>query len=128
MSAAGEMSPHSAVSPEGSSSPSAAKAADSKDHRTRRSSAAPAEPSIAAAALIEVAMRRMQCPLSHQLLSEPVVASDGNTYERAALEAWLEAGNTTSPVTEQPLTSTTWYPNAMLKQLLQDVMLQGRDS
>lgn len=51
------------------------------------------------------------------------MASDGFTYERAALEAWLANGNAASPVTGAALEPAAVYHNTTLKQLLHDVML-----
>ena len=56
---------------------------------------------IAAAEGSEVA-ERLVCPLTKELLGEPVKLSDGYTYERAAIESWLEK-NDTSPMTGQLL-------------------------
>jgi hypothetical protein len=45
------------------------------------------------------------CPITQQLMEHPVVAADGHTYERAALEAWLrsERARGRSPLTNMPL-------------------------
>ena len=42
------------------------------------------------------------CPITHDLLREPVCASDGQTYERAAIEKWLRSKNI-SPMTGEEL-------------------------
>jgi hypothetical protein len=31
----------------------------------------------------------LSCPISLELMTDPVVADDGNTYQRAAIEAWV---------------------------------------
>ena len=51
-------------------------------------------------------------------MMDPVVAADGNSYERAALEAWFAAGNTVSPSTGAPLSHKTLLPNWALKCLI----------
>ena len=43
----------------------------------------------------------MTCQLQ-VMMRQPVIAADGYSYERAALEAWL-LQHSTSPVTGQPL-------------------------
>lgn len=45
---------------------------------------------------------------------DPVIAADGHTYERSALEAWLQH-NHTSPVTKAPLRHTRLLPNVVIK-------------
>ncbi|DBB14921.1 TPA: hypothetical protein ACH3X3_004518 [Trebouxia sp. C0006] len=44
----------------------------------------------------------MSCPISQVGFEDSVVAADGDTYERIALEQWLQT-QTTSPVTRQLL-------------------------
>lgn len=50
------------------------------------------------------------CPITLVLLEEAVVASDGHTYSRAAIEDWLEQ-NRTSPLTGEELSSLVLTPN-----------------
>jgi hypothetical protein len=51
------------------------------------------------------------------LMLDPVVASDGFTYERQSIEQWME-GNNTSPTTREPLDNKSLIPNhAMRKQI-----------
>ena len=62
------------------------------------------------------------CPITGGLLSDPVVCSDGHTYERVAFEAWIAEHpppGTCSPVTNEPLRSTDAYPNIALRRLAQ---------
>lgn len=40
------------------------------------------------------------CKITHQIMFDPVVAEDGYTYERAAIEEWL-INNHTSPMTKE---------------------------
>ena len=54
------------------------------------------------------------CPMSHAIMDDPVVAADGHTYEKAAMERVLQAhrdsgaqGNPRSPMTNAPLAHTT---------------------
>ena len=51
-------------------------------------------------------------------MSEPVTLSDGFTCERAAIEKWINAGNTTSPVTNETLSHTHFFPNQALKNMI----------
>ncbi|KAL7543699.1 hypothetical protein ACHAWF_007445 [Thalassiosira exigua] len=43
--------------------------------------------------------RELVCPITQDLLRDPVVAEDGHTYERSSLEIWFGMGRTRSPVT-----------------------------
>ena len=39
------------------------------------------------------------CPISQEVMQAPVLAEDGNLYDRATLEQWFATGATTSPLT-----------------------------
>ncbi|CAF1652218.1 unnamed protein product, partial [Adineta ricciae] len=54
------------------------------------------------------------CPITHELMNDPVIDPDGNSYERTAIEAWLSSHGT-SPITRAPLTVTDLRPNRALK-------------
>ena len=43
------------------------------------------------------------CPITHSLMKDPVQDTEGNSFERSAIEAWLR-GNPTSPITRTPMT------------------------
>ena len=51
------------------------------------------------------------CPISQHIMTDPVVAADGYTYERAAILAWLRAGHTASPISNRPLAHPGLTPN-----------------
>ena len=40
------------------------------------------------------------------------------TYERESIERWLNAGNTTSPVTNNALTNTTLAPSQITRNMI----------
>ena len=48
---------------------------------------------------------------------EPVIAADGHTYEKAAIEAWLQQ-HTMSPVTGDFLAHTRIVPNVLIKSAI----------
>lgn len=62
------------------------------------------------------------CPISRELMREPVTASDGHVYERASIERWIKEktkGNKTVPVrspkTGEPLESIKLIPAHMVR-------------
>lgn len=59
-----------------------------------------------------------RCPISLELMKDPVIVSTGQTYERSCIEKWLEAGHETCPKTQQALTSTALTPNYVLRSLI----------
>ena len=48
---------------------------------------------------------------------EPVIAADGHTYERSAIQHWLQ-GSSLSPVTGDKLPHTRLVPNVLVKSAL----------
>ncbi len=56
---------------------------------------------------------------------DPVVAADGESYERGAMEAWLAQRGAVSPATGRPLPSRHLMPNHSLRNLLQSLSLSG---
>ena len=58
------------------------------------------------------------CPITHELLQDPVVLCDGHTYERKAIERWLKGGKRTSPMTGAVLASTALTPNFTLRSMI----------
>ncbi|KAL7175142.1 hypothetical protein ACSBR2_028862 [Camellia fascicularis] len=59
------------------------------------------------------------CPITGQFFSDPVTLETGQTYERKAIQEWMKRGNTTCPITRQPLcTNTLPKTNYVLKRLI----------
>lgn len=85
--------------------------------RGRRSPAPPAAPLDLAGVQIPYHFR---CPISLELMRDPVTVGTGQTYDRASIESWLEMGNATCPVTRVALTDFTLIPNHTLRRLIQD--------
>ena len=43
------------------------------------------------------------CPITSQVFDDPVTLETGQTYERRAIQEWLDRGNATCPITRQRL-------------------------
>ncbi|XP_022925177.1 U-box domain-containing protein 16-like [Cucurbita moschata] len=59
-----------------------------------------------------------RCPISLDLMHDPVVVATGHTYDRAAITLWIESGHNTCPKTGQTLAHTDLIPNRALKNLI----------
>ena len=59
----------------------------------------------------------LQCPISLDLMLDPVVASDGHTYDRSNIEQWLE-DESSSPITREPLDSKHIFANRVVRTLV----------
>nr|CAB3484930.1 unnamed protein product [Digitaria exilis] len=60
----------------------------------------------------------LRCPISLQLMYDPVVIASGQTYERACIEKWFDSGNTTCPKTRTQLPQLSMTPNYCIKALI----------
>ncbi|XP_068435523.1 WD repeat, SAM and U-box domain-containing protein 1 isoform X3 [Clinocottus analis] len=58
------------------------------------------------------------CPITRELMREPVIAADGYSYEREAIDAWINTKNRSSPMTNLPLLTTLLTPNHTLKMAI----------
>ncbi|XP_051146577.1 U-box domain-containing protein 26-like [Andrographis paniculata] len=67
-----------------------------------------------------------RCPISLELMHDPVTVCTGQTYDRSSIESWVATGNTTCPVTRAPLTDFTLIPNHTLRRLIQDWCVANR--
>jgi len=70
-----------------------------------------------------------RCPITQELMLDPVVACDGHTYDRSAIEKWLrtpsetaEASIHTSPLTNLPLENDTLIANRSIRTLIQELV------
>lgn len=60
------------------------------------------------------------CPITHAIMMDPVVASDGVSYERKALEGWVnKLPHAISPLTREELLPQK-FPNKVLKRRIRD--------
>lgn len=57
------------------------------------------------------------CPITGELMVDPVTTSDGHTFERVAIERWL-VGHDTSPMTGSKLEHKQLAPAIALRQLI----------
>ncbi|XP_076925554.1 U-box domain-containing protein 4-like [Bidens hawaiensis] len=58
------------------------------------------------------------CPLTLQLMFDPVIVSTGQTYERDSIQKWLDNGLLRCPVTRQTFSHTNLIPNYTVKGLI----------
>eukprot|EP01047_Picozoa_sp_COSAG01_P050771 COSAG01_NODE_5167_length_4438_cov_16.802720_4_plen_333_part_00 len=75
------------------------------------------------AALTEIP-RQFLCPITYEVMKEPVVCADGHTYEQEAIEEWLRHHDT-SPVTNAVLPMKQTFPNYSLRSAIRDFMARA---
>lgn len=67
---------------------------------------------------LPVPPEELRCPISLQLMYDPVIISSGQTYERICIEKWFGDGHYTCPKTQQHLDHRFLTPNYCVKGLV----------
>ncbi|RWW51801.1 hypothetical protein BHE74_00041818 [Ensete ventricosum] len=67
-----------------------------------------------------------RCPISLELMKDPVTLRTGITYDRQSIESWLETGSLICPVTNQALGGDELLPNHTIRRLIQDWCVANR--
>ncbi|OVA07962.1 Armadillo [Macleaya cordata] len=65
-----------------------------------------------------------KCPISLEIMSDPVILSSGHTFDRSSIQRWLDSGNRTCPITKQLLPQNpSLIPNHALRSLISNFTL-----
>ena len=84
--------------------------------------AATAAAATAAAAVSALAVpRSFACPITQEVMTDPVVTVDGHSFERAAIEEWFRR-RVSNPLTGLPLDSATLTPNHTLRGSIAELL------
>lgn len=67
-----------------------------------------------------------KCPISLDLMKDPVTLLSGITYDRESIEMWIEAGNRTCPITNRAFGSLEPVPNHMIRRMIQEWCVENR--
>ncbi|CAN4093299.1 unnamed protein product [Withania somnifera] len=59
-----------------------------------------------------------RCPLSKELMRDPVIVATGQTYDRPFIQKWFKAGNRTCPRTQVVLSHTILTPNHLIRETI----------
>ncbi|CAL4996523.1 unnamed protein product [Urochloa decumbens] len=60
-----------------------------------------------------------RCPITLEVMTDPVILPSGHTFERRSIQRWLDGGHLTCPVTNLPLPpSPPLIPNHALRRLI----------
>ena len=62
-------------------------------------------------------LNELLCPITHEVMVDPVMTADGHTYERAAIERVFEGVGVRSPVTGLVLSSRSLTPNVVVRSM-----------
>lgn len=67
----------------------------------------------------------LKCPITYELFRDPVIGSDGHTYERENITAWIQK-HSTSPITREPMDVSSLRSNYTVKKLVDDFVSSSR--
>lgn len=62
----------------------------------------------------------MVCPIYHTIMRDPVMAQDGHSYERNAIEHWFSTGKISSPLTGLAFITPRVYENIRLRHEIEE--------
>ncbi|KAI4317462.1 hypothetical protein L6164_025329 [Bauhinia variegata] len=60
-----------------------------------------------------------RCPISLEIMTDPVTIETGHSYDRSSILKWFRSGNPTCPKTGKRLSSIELVPNLVLRRLIQ---------
>eukprot|EP00658_Telonema_sp_P-2_P021812 TRINITY_DN18695_c0_g1_i1.p1 TRINITY_DN18695_c0_g1~~TRINITY_DN18695_c0_g1_i1.p1 ORF type:complete len:162 (+),score=46.84 TRINITY_DN18695_c0_g1_i1:402-887(+) len=67
--------------------------------------------------------RQFLCPITQEVMVEPVVAADGFSYEKQAISMWMARSNSgvcLSPMTRDPMEDGRLIPNQVVRSLIRE--------
>ncbi|KAG2666685.1 hypothetical protein I3760_15G074900 [Carya illinoinensis] len=62
--------------------------------------------------------KEFKCPITMQVMHDPMIIASGKTFERFWIERWFNEGNQTCPITHMKLDNLFMTPNSILKELI----------
>lgn len=65
-------------------------------------------------------LQSFYCPITHEIMEEPVEIASGQTFERSAIEKWFSAGNSNCPTTKVELENLQIKLNLPLRHSIQE--------
>lgn len=65
-------------------------------------------------------LQSFYCPITRDVMVDPVETSSGQTFERSAIVKWFAEGNNMCPLTMTPLDTSVLRPNKTLKQSIEE--------
>jgi len=79
---------------------------------------------------MEKLLDELKCPLTHELFNDPVIAADGFSYEKVAIESWIRENGNTSPMTSKEMQHSFLVPNHVVKSMvsIDHLGIDGNDS
>ncbi|KAH7548340.1 hypothetical protein ACOSP7_032239 [Xanthoceras sorbifolium] len=91
----------------------------SKDIKQRSSSMSRIyDQSLTSQSILTIIPDEFRCPISLDLMRDPVIVASGHTYDRNSIAQWINSGHHTCPKSGQRLIHMALIPNYALKSLV----------
>ncbi|KAK9060259.1 hypothetical protein SSX86_020963 [Deinandra increscens subsp. villosa] len=65
-----------------------------------------------------------RCPISLEIMSDPVTLATGHTYDRCSIEKWFRSGNLTCPKTGEKVTGGNLVSNLCIRSIIKQYCLE----
>ncbi|KAI3696516.1 hypothetical protein L1987_79534 [Smallanthus sonchifolius] len=65
-----------------------------------------------------------RCPISLEIMSDPVTLTTGHTYDRSSIEKWFGSGNLTCPKTGQKVNGGSLVSNLCIRSIIKQYCLE----
>ncbi|CAJ1936560.1 unnamed protein product [Sphenostylis stenocarpa] len=75
-----------------------------------------------------VTPNHFRCPISLELMKDPVTLCTGITYDRHSIETWFDQGSFTCPLTNHIVSNFDLIPNHTLRIIIQDWCVENQHS
>ncbi|KAM1095880.1 hypothetical protein EV1_010747 [Malus domestica] len=62
--------------------------------------------------------KEFRCPISGELMADPVVLATGETFDRPFIQRWFNEGHRTCPQTKQVISHTVLTPNHLVREMV----------
>merc|ERR1719162_2421034 len=66
--------------------------------------------------------KSFKCPITQEVMLDPVMTQDGHVYESESIQEWFRRGHRTSPVTGAELTNLALLPEVPLRRAIEEYM------
>lgn len=75
----------------------------------------------------EALLNAIRCPISLEIMEDPVITVHGQTYERKSIQEWFDSNHRSDPMTNLPLDDTTLITNYAMKGLIEKILSLSPD-
>lgn len=83
---------------------------------------------VASIGFVAIPYERFICPLTNEIMEDPVCTKEGLNFERKAILRWLDEKGDVCPVTSKPLTMTGLVTNSKLQWEIKQWQLNTGDA